>query len=966
MSNLRKAVSMLLAVAMILSMCSIVTFADEATGEAATDLAVADETTNTEAADAVVGSVAASELASLPNDDVQYADDYKFDYALGLFELLSDGYWQKDQVTRADFATVVAKMIKANTAGYPRYGQTPYIDVDETIAAYPAICYLTEIGILQGDGNSEFRPNDPILVSEASKMIMCALGYAKAAETEGGFPTGYTTFALKAGIYNGISLSYSNSMTALEMARLVRNAMEAYLMESLTYNTDGSVNLIISQTKTLLSETYKLISATGTVTGTYYSYIDGSPVDLENEVTLTGVYADLSNEKNVSLGDVTYQFADTIDMEQYVGYQVDFYYMENVSGYRRNYIAYCEPREDTNTVYELDAKDITTLTRDTLVYTEANGRERTLNLSEAAVSFNGVPAPSKLTNVNLVSEEAGDARLTQGTVKVIAHDSASKAAAVIIQKQNDGLFEKYTKTTYKISFQNNMTSKLPELVLDPSSHVRLTLNGEQIEPEDLVKNDAITYSISEEPGTKYITAYVSRDVVSGYVSTSYTEQYSTGTYTVYTIEGEDYYKSTDFPSTININPGMDSDFQLTYNGRIIGTNSISGSNGNYGYLIDFGGDETAFDTRFDVKIMDMNGNVNLYRSASKVWSNYDGDDNAKTPKQIIDSGAFDSPMLVTYETNTAGEIRKLYMPVDYTNGTALPTVDGFGKYYSGTSSYNYNLLQEGNCAVTDNTVVFRVPFADRDHDEDYSIQTKEDLTESSYSVEVYDIVNGVANAIVIKDANPTSISETAGVLVLSKPSAQAWDSDQQQAVTELTGYSKGEEISLKVDDDCTQTDAITGVTGLLGSNIDRDMKDVKDLKVGDVIQYITNAQGYILSYRVLFNTNLLSGDDYFEIADGVSSETSSIYSIATSQKIRTVYGQVLNAYDYFMTATSDLSNSQYYRAYPTTDIELYIYDGIDDEVIVGEPYDIQADDKVFIKANSGLGSLMVVVYQDID
>ncbi len=966
MSNLRKAVSILLAAAMILSMCSIVTFADEAIADDTADLAVAEETTNTEAADAVVGSAAASELASLPNDDVQYADDYKFDYALGLFELLSDGYWQKDQVTRADFATVVAKMIKANTAGYPRYGQTPYIDVDETIAAYPAICYLTEVGILQGDGNSEFRPNDPILVNEASKMIMCALGYAKAAESEGGFPTGYTTFALKAGIYNGVNLSYTNSMTALEMSRLVRNAMEAYLMESLTYNSDGTYNLVMSQTKTLLSETYKMISATGTVTGTYYSYIDGSPVDLENEVTFTGVYADYSDESNKYLGDVTYQFADAIDMEQYVGYQVDFYFMENVSGYRRNYIAYCEPRDDSNTVYELDAKDITTLTRDELVYTEASGRERTINLSNATVSYNGVPAPSKLTDVNLVDEAAGDARLTQGTVKVIAHDSASKASAVIIQKQSDGLFDKYSKTTYKISFQNNMTSKLPELVLDPSSHVRITLNGEKIEPEDLVKNDAITYTISEEAGTKYITAYVSRDVVSGYVSTAYTETYSTGVYNVYTIEGTDYYLSTDFPSTITINAGMDSDFQLTYNGRIIGTNSISGSNGNYGYLIAFGGDETAFDTRFDVKIMDMSGNISTYRSASKVWSNYDGDDNSKTPKQIIDSGAFDSPMLVTYETNTTGEIRKLYMPVDYTTGSNVPTVDGFGKYYSGTSSYNYNLLQEGNCAVTDNTIIFRVPFADREHDEDYSIQTKADLTDSSYSVDVYDIVNGVAKAIVIKDANPTSISETAGVLVMSKPAAQAWDSDKQEAVTELTGYSKGSEVSLKIDDDCTQVDAITAVADLVGGDLERDKKDAKDLEVGDVIQYITNAQSYIISYRVLFNTKLLSGDNYFEIVDGKASTVSPIYTIATSDKIRTIYGQVLNSYDYFMTATSDLTNSRYYRAYPTTDIELYVYDGIDDELVVGESYEIQDEDKVFIKANSGLNSLLVVAYQDID
>ena len=89
MSNLKKVVSLLLAVAMVLSLSTMVTFADD----------VATTTTNQEAAEAVVSSAAGATLASLPNDDVQYADAYKFDYALGLFEMLEDGYWQKQQVT---------------------------------------------------------------------------------------------------------------------------------------------------------------------------------------------------------------------------------------------------------------------------------------------------------------------------------------------------------------------------------------------------------------------------------------------------------------------------------------------------------------------------------------------------------------------------------------------------------------------------------------------------------------------------------------------------------------------------------------------------------------------------------------------------------------------------------------------------------------------------------------------------
>ena len=294
---------MLLAAAMVLSMSTFVAFAE-------------DSTTNEEAADAVLSSAAGTELASMPNEDVQYADAYKFDYSMGLFEMLEDGYWQNEKVTRAEFATIVAKMLKANTAGYPRYGSSPYVDIDASNFAYSSVCYLTEIGILSGDGNSEFRPNDPILVNEASKMIMCALGYQDACEiTNGGFPNGYTTFALRQGIYNGLSLSYTDSMTAMQMAKMVRNAMEAYLMETVVYRADGTADVRVSDSKTLLTETYKIKNETGYVEGTYFSYLTGSEVDLENEVIIDGT---------------CYQFADGYDMEALLGYEVNYYLTKSI------------------------------------------------------------------------------------------------------------------------------------------------------------------------------------------------------------------------------------------------------------------------------------------------------------------------------------------------------------------------------------------------------------------------------------------------------------------------------------------------------------------------------------------------------------------------------------------------------------------------------------------------------------
>lgn len=896
MSNIKRVISMLLAAAMVLSMSTFVAFAE-------------DSTTNEEAANAVLSSAAGTELASMPNDDVQYADAYKFDYSMGLFEMLEDGYWQNEKVTRAEFATIVAKMLKANTAGYPRYGSSPYVDIDASNFAYSSVCYLTEIGILSGDGNSEFRPNDPILVNEASKMIMCALGYQDACEiTNGGFPNGYTTFALRQGIYNGLSLSYTDSMTAMQMAKMVRNAMEAYLMETVVYRADGTADVRVSDSKTLLTETYKIKNETGYVEGTYFSYLTGSEVDLENEVIIDGT---------------CYQFADGYDMEALLGYEVNYYYMEDVSGYRRDYIAYCEPRKDKNKEYDIMAKDIVSLTADKIVYNDANDKEKTLTFDASTlISYNGKPY-YELSDVSMAIKE--------GHIKVVTHESSTKASAVMIQEQFDGLFDRYNKSTYQVIFQDSMTVSLPELKFDTSYHTGLTLDGKAISPEDLVKNDAITYCVSKDG--QYIRGYVSRNVVSGTISTTRTEEYTAGDYQVVTLAGNEYVVSA--YCTKEITSGFTSDFQITYDGRLLGTNSTTSTGGNYGYLIKFASGDDAFSSTFRIKVLDRQGKVSEYTSATKVNSNINGEEKQWSASDIINSRAFDDRQLVVFDVNSEGKLKSLYQAFDYTKYLDDPDTLDFGKYYDETGRYSNGLI--GSSAIEDSTLIFKIPFVDRDRDEDYKVIKKSDLSNGSYNAQIYDIRKGVANVLVIQDKEPNKVSDTANTLVIDKFST-AWDEENQQKVLELDGWSNGEYVSLKIDDDVSQAESLTL----------QEEKDIKSLVRGDVIQYELGSNDYIYTYRVLFNYSLRAGTSkYFE----VNQDRQSNYKISNDD-LYTLFGQSIRVYDYFMVETTSLTDKKYYRAYPTREINLYIYDTEKNEIIIGEPFDIEPGNQVFIRTKN--------------
>lgn len=912
MSNLKRVISMFLAAAMIFSMSAIMVYADEET------------TTNQEAADAVLESAAVAALASLPNDDVQYADAYKFDYALGVFEMLEDGYWQKNQVTRGEFATVVAKMIKANTDGYPRYDYSPYVDIDRSNFAYPAVCYLTDVGILNGDGNSEFRPNDPILVNEATKMIMCAIGFKDACELNGGYPGGYNKFATIQGLYNNLSFSNTSAMTAMEMSKMVRNALEAKIMDKVIYREDGTTDAMISETKTLLTETYKMENLVGTVEGTYFSYFSANEVGLENEVMIDGV---------------CYQFDTNIDMEAYLGYEVNFYYMEDVSGYRRPYIAYCEPRNGKNTEVDIMAKDIVSLTASEFLYNDARGNERRVQIQPTTeISYNGKPF-FELGEESLVIKE--------GHVKVISHDSASRADAVIIQEQFDGLFDRYNKTNYQIVFQDNMTQKLPEVKFDTVYRTRLTLDGKDIKPEELVKNDAITFMVSKDG--EYIRGYVSRAVETGQISRVMTEEYPAGMFTLVTLNDKEYFVS---PYCVGeINTGFSSDFQITYDGRILGTKSTASKGGNYGYMIKFGSEGGVFDSSFRIKVLDRYGEIHEYLSAQKVNTNVGDEIKQRSASEIVQkySNDFDSSQLVVFELNSAGLVRSLYLAKDNTISLEDPDDLDFGKYFSGTEVYSNGLIQR--CAVGDSTTIFRIPFVDRDRDEDYSVDTKENLSDGEYTVDIYDIRNGVANVLVIKDTNPAKLSDTANVLVVDKLS-KAWDPEEMVSVYAIDGYQNGEKVTIMVDDDVK--------TGVNTFPVEEN-KNIADLTRGDVIQYNVGSNDMLYSYRVLFNAAERVGTSKFFEGNEKGNEVQS----RSNDSRYTIYGKIMSVYDEYLVETTKLDNKNFYRSYSTTEgVNLYIYDTKNNEIRIGEPFDIQKNDTVFIRTRKTNEQIDIMVIQE--
>ena len=89
---------------------------------------------------------------------------------LGLFKGDDNGYFNPSKnITRAEFATVMAKALHEDLTGY---GGSDFTDVSPTAWYAASVAWAKSFGLMQGDGNGKFRPNSPITREE-----MCAVIY---------------------------------------------------------------------------------------------------------------------------------------------------------------------------------------------------------------------------------------------------------------------------------------------------------------------------------------------------------------------------------------------------------------------------------------------------------------------------------------------------------------------------------------------------------------------------------------------------------------------------------------------------------------------------------------------------------------------------------------------------------------------------------------------------------------------
>ena len=245
MKNLKKVLSLVLALAMALSLMTAA-FAKDAS-----DYNDYDKVTNKEAVEVLT--------------------------ALEVIDGMGGGFNPTGNVTRAQMAKMITIISLGNVDASAFLGtQTDLKDINGHWAeAYIKYCYSQ--GIISGRGNGVFDPNANVTSAEASKMLLTAIGYNAKVQGYTGeqWAINVTRDAQLSGFYEDVSVPANQALTRDQAAQMIYNAVDATLIQktSSVDRTDGSIidsYAPYNDGRDLLKETFKVTTTETTMNAISY------------------------------------------------------------------------------------------------------------------------------------------------------------------------------------------------------------------------------------------------------------------------------------------------------------------------------------------------------------------------------------------------------------------------------------------------------------------------------------------------------------------------------------------------------------------------------------------------------------------------------------------------------------------------------------------------------------------------
>ena len=163
--------------------------------------------------------------------------------AVGVMVGDENGDFNPDQnVTRNEMAVVMSNLMDYTVASYK--GTSPFTDVPEWAEPYVSACYTN--GITSGTSATTYGGNSTVTTGQAALMLLKALGYF---QYQADYGSDWLVEATKqgsiAGLFDGVSTGATEALTRNDVAQMVLNALEADLVNADKNGSDVQVGDII-------------------------------------------------------------------------------------------------------------------------------------------------------------------------------------------------------------------------------------------------------------------------------------------------------------------------------------------------------------------------------------------------------------------------------------------------------------------------------------------------------------------------------------------------------------------------------------------------------------------------------------------------------------------------------------------------------------------------------------------------
>ena len=807
--------------------------------------------------------------------------------ALDVISGYDDGTFGPDKlVTRAEITKMIVDALAERSSAEASTESTKFADVSADHWAKGYINQGVADGFIAGMSDTEFDPDANVTYVQAQKMLVSAIGYETYAQAQGGWPTGYKTYAASLDITKGISgIKDSTELTRAQVAQMIDNAMDTPLCVIASWkpewNGTKTPNLETRDGKegrayeTLFTEKHDAYKVYGRVTETSKT---GS-VDTD-KVTFQVEKADNFDDQEVK--------ADSpVSEDMYIG-------DSKADNYLRTYSQALIQKNDDDefTILSIAAaaanKSVTVASED---FDENKSTDEALYFFPAGTTkgstkyqldttngvkiyINGVESSKSIAELRDYLDKNETASVTlQKETEVGSTSTSAKYNTIMVSSYVTAIVDEVIDKTNETSvnfdtYSSGIQAKMTVNKDDDNYTYSFKLDGKDIEAKDLQPNDVLNIAYDTTGSFRESSFYdviVTRNVVDGVKCTSRND--SKGEYTI----GGTKYKAAE-GMDIDVETSTEYSLYLDHFGRIAKADENSVSK-NYGVLKNIykkaGGDYmaqiiTKKGTEEEYKVdSDKVNEYATYLKYATFYSDAKKENKIDTTKKDWQSKvvAFDEPK---YSTSQPKSVAYPEQVVEYSVSSSSNKITikngGVIAPTAADAEYKESGNKIGSVKMADSTVILDLSEVD---------------TKDSYSV--VSSLNDGSNYVAY-GYDKSKSDNTYRFVIITEGTSSVFNSETQLAIFngsevidkdgDKTAYNlvvNGEEKQFVLDDDVV-------ITGNAGKTVAEDAFDE-----GDVLVYATNSEGYISRiYSVFAAQNVLNGSSFEDFRTNAFKKQSSV------------------------------------------------------------------------------------------